>query len=241
MVRTGRGREDYFVDICQAAPQYPAPYGARVRVDGYGEGNYVRFRSNWVGRLEHQIMFDDGQPRRLRGSRCNLIRLITPTWDPRAKAAPNWTIFDDGSGSATVSTVIGQTIDVEFAQDTTIREFKSTLAGLFGIQIFEQHLSFVEDHDTVCIEDVDSPLWAAGVRDGTRLMLSVVGENQYPAPSRANPIPFSIAKSNDALVMKELSAKLMQWQWILTGVATLFSATAGAVYAGSVNKVTDHL
>jgi hypothetical protein len=45
----------------QAAPHWPAALGARVHVDGYGQGTYVRFDPSFlVSGHAHTIDFDQG-------------------------------------------------------------------------------------------------------------------------------------------------------------------------------------
>ena len=175
------------------APHWPAPVGARVHVEGHGEGNYVGFDFNLLSRVAHTIDFDGGGETTLRSdfpcrdSWC-LRRLCCCS--ATRPVASGWWVVDD-PGSVQVSTLMApeepKTIALAPA-NMSMCQLRSEIARCFEVPPEQQRLVLQGEgqaqgdpgaegssggDDGLVGEGSHSSatVWASGVRAGMRLLL----------------------------------------------------------------------
>jgi hypothetical protein len=174
------------------APHWPAPVGARVHVEGHGEGSYVGFDFNLLSRVTHTIDFDGGGEAILRSdfpyrdSWC-LRRLCCCSATRPVVSAGWWVVADPGS--VQVSTLMApepQTIPLSGGM--SMCELRSEIARRFEVPPEQQRLVLQGEGQTQGDpgtegsgggdgglvgegSDPSATVWGSGVRAGMRLLL----------------------------------------------------------------------
>eukprot|EP01051_Picozoa_sp_SAG22_P012293 SAG22_NODE_1263_length_4967_cov_5.836278_2_plen_427_part_00 len=158
-----RLRDSHGHPTAMTVPNLPAAVGARVHVEGHGQGTYVRFDFNVLSPVLHCIDFDEGGEKTFRGDSacrdrwCRRPRFVVPPhqkvadtiqwcwpsgWDSTRPVANGWRVVDD-LGSVHVYTLIApaevQTIALKPA-NMSMCELRVEIAQRLGVPPEHQRL-----------------------------------------------------------------------------------------------------
>lgn len=160
-------------------PRYPLPPGTRVRVAGYGAGSYLAFDVRW-DRVAHVIQFDgEGEAARrgrnaISGRRCHFFRQALPPRLYINEDMSAWRAIRPGQGEVTVLHIMAaSTHPIAISGQMTVADLKARVHELCNVEPQCQQLSLATGSHQLVHDGPGMLLLAAGVRDGTSMILSI--------------------------------------------------------------------
>ena len=233
------------------APHVGLPAGTRVIVNG-AAGHYVGLKLPAFSRLEHEIHFDEGGRKTLRGDRCHFFGVVWAhlsfALTPCSQRGRGWSIDDDedGAGAVTVSTITAPDgADVQITAQTTLAELKHGISEALGIPAAEQRLQLVEHEGESdgAVEGADSQfLWEVGVRQGMHVLVVAVSAAPLDARARAYGTAADVmgAPGSVKLPCNPPAVMGLDWRLGVAGMSLVLWTTAVLVHLDLVPGLVTH-